>query len=211
MPITKDPKINLKHLISTQTLTLNHDARVERAHLQDLEIEGKTLHHIIFDEVKLSRCVIKDCHFTRLECLDVIFEDCQFTNNTCEHASLIRTAFNTSKLDGTLFKESLLEHISIHDTRAQYLGFTHSTLKGVTFNQALMPEVSFFHTTFEHVTFDQCDLKAALVHDTRFKNIDVSTCEIDGMQIQLPDALGMNIHATQAAQLCALFGIKVKH
>ncbi len=207
----KPPRVNEVILTQQNQIKLWDEGRYERVMITGKTFEEKTLEHIVFDEVIFNDCIFTQNTFNRIEFIDCVFNRCQFINNHVENGIVIRTVFNQTKLDGTIFATSNIEHVCFNACSGRYVGFTQSSLSFVDIHDSDFNESTWFNTTLKQLVLDDVDLQNNKVHETRFKDVDLSTCTIDNMTINLPDITGAIIAEHQAKQLLKLIGVRIKY
>ena len=80
------------------------------------------------------------------------------TNNKINNGSIIRTEFKTSKLSGTTFIDSALQHILISDCTCKYLDIANSTVKFTEIERSNVDESSWFECRLEHLELTDVSL-----------------------------------------------------
>lgn len=186
------------------------DCRIEYQELTNITIKDFKDVRMVFDTVVFTDCIFSDCILNHSEFIDCVFINCNFTNNRLEHAQIVRTEFKTSKLAGTSFIDSKLEHVLIQDCICKYLECTNSTVKNVEINHSNLDESTWFETALKDIELQDVSLMKSDFYQTPLKGIDLSDCVIEGMKINVEGIQGTTINPEQAVLLCSLIGVTVK-
>jgi uncharacterized protein YjbI with pentapeptide repeats len=206
----KEPIIKFSLSKTNKPYVYEEDQRIEYQEFSDINIADIQSKRVVFDAVVFNHCDINDNHFVRSEFIDCIFNHCTFTNNRCEDSSFIRCIWNESKLDGTHFINSHLEHILLSHSTGRYLDIADSKLNIIEMIDSHLKESTWFQNKISHLKLKNVSLEKADFYKTSINKVDLSTTEISGMHIELDDIKGAIIDASQAPLLCQLIGVKIK-
>jgi uncharacterized protein YjbI with pentapeptide repeats len=74
----------------------------------------------------------------------------------------------------------------------------------------VLREVSLREADLRGVTFTACDLQAADLRGAKLAGADVRGCQVEGVQLTAPDAEGLVIDPSQAADIAGALGLRVR-
>lgn len=186
------------------------DLSVEYVELTNENIINLNHERIVFDTVIFNHCHISDNILIRSQFIDCQFNHCIFTNNRFEESTFMRCVWKGSKLDGTHFINSHLEHILINSSTGRYLDIADSVMKIIEINHTNLNESSWFQNKIDQLIFDDVSLIKADVYETSLKDVDLSSTKIETLRIDLKDIKGAIISNEQAPLLCNLIGVQIK-
>ena len=205
-----EPIIKIHLSKSNQEPAFKDDQRIEFQEFSQITIDSIQDKRVVFDTVIFNQCEIKDNVFLRSTFMDCIFNNCHFTNNRCIDSSFIRCVWNASKLEGTHFINTHLEHILISECSGRYLDISDSKLDTLEIIQTNLKESTWFQNQIIHMKMTDVSLQKADFYHTSLKNVDLSTTHLSGMHIELTDIKGAIIDESQAPLLCQLIGVQIK-
>lgn len=214
MNILKPQKIQIEKLQKIDDLNSELEENYQ-------ELEYKIIENINLKNEKIYDTKIEKSKFHSVEILegklenntfiDVIFDNCNFSNTSFENSAFIRCEFNNCKLAGSNLAETRIYNVTFNDTNANYINLSISSIENVCFNKTTLRNSNFQENKLKNVYFqNNTDLTQAQVFKTSFKNIDLSNAIIDGIAISQEDIKGAIIESFQAIDLLYLLGVKIK-
>lgn len=214
MNILKPQKIQIEKLQKVNDLNSELEENYQ-------ELEYKIIENINLKNEKICDAKLEKSKFQNVEILegelenntfiDVIFDNCNFSNTSFENSVFIRCEFNNCKLAGSNLAETRIYNVTFNDTNANYINLSMSSIENVCFNKTTLRNSNFQENKLKNVYFqNNTDLTQTQVFKTSFKNIDLSDAIIDGIAISQEDIKGAIIESFQAIDLLYLLGVKIK-
>lgn len=189
---------------------IQDDSRIEYKIIECQNVENIENYDVEFRVVKFIKCNILSSKLEKFSFVDVIFDNCNFSNTSFQGSSFSRCEFINCKLSGTDFTETIQNNVVYNDTNAQYGNFSLSRYNNVLFENTILRNAYFEEDILKNVFFDKADLIQAQIFKTSMKDIDLSNSFIDGITISLEDIKGAIINEYQAINLIGLIGVKIK-
>lgn len=177
------------HFIKDTTYTSNHYQSLifEKNHFKKVNLSGHTL--------------------DRFECVDCLFESCDFSNVEWIGGSFHRTIFKNCKLTGANFAESLLQNCQFIDCTINYASFNFSQLKRVIFTNCELNESEFSDLKWLHLELTDCQLNKSNWIGTQLTDLNLSSCQFETISIS-PDLIkGFIVNYEQAITIGLTLGL----
>lgn len=114
-----------------------HDAIYEIEEYRSIKIVDTTLDGCIFKNINFSNIELKD-----VELIDCIFDGCDLSNQKFDFKLIQRVKFINCRMLGISFLNSSLKDVEIRDSKANYINFSESTLKGIIIADTDMEEMT---------------------------------------------------------------------
>ena len=179
--------------------------------IENFKLENGDIYDAKIEKSKFQNVEILDGKLENNTFIDIIFNNCNFSNTSFENSAFIRCEFNNCKLTGSNFAETRIYNVMFNDTNANYINLSMSSIENVCFDKATLRNSNFQENKLKNVYFkNNTDLTQAQIFKTSFKNIDLSETIIDGIAISQEDIKGAVIESFQAIDLLYLLGVKIK-
>lgn len=176
----------------------------------DDELVNKDKYRIVLDTCKLKNVRFNDNNFYRSEFIDVIFDNCDLSNNTFENCIFIRCEFKSCKLLGSTFYSCAISDVLIEDSISKYVVIAENKITSFDIINSSFEESSFFDNNLKNTIFESVNFKKAIFSETKLKDIDLSTCNIDNIRIDHKSIEGAVVALNHAEIICDLLGVKIK-
>ena len=129
---------------------------------------------------------------------EAVFYRCEFRNCKMLGINLNGAIFNNVLLDGTNMQLAALNQMKVKDTM---------------FNACNLTDSSFAENKLQGaVQFEHCEIDQMSFYDTSLKHVNLSTCFFEKIDVEERLIRGMQVNATQAAQIAQyLLGLRVEY
>ena len=169
---------------------------------------------VSLDQHKFSGCSFESVVFTgsMRGCLfmDVVFENCDFSNADFRECVFRRAIFRKCRMTGTDFSCSTLQDAEILACKADYVNFNASSFKYICLKDNLFMNGSFSGCTIKDMEIHACDFSHADLFQTSLQDLDFSDSVIDGFTVDTEHLKGACFNASQALAIAELMGIRIK-
>jgi uncharacterized protein YjbI with pentapeptide repeats len=187
-------------------MLINHQIRNQNAEKQFLEqgiIEQSYFEHVKFNQ----------SDFYRLELTDSIFVGCDFSNCKMEEAVFYRCEFRNCKMLGINLNGAIFNNVLLDGTNMQLAALNQMKVKDTMFNACNLTDSSFAENKLQGaVQFEHCEIDQMSFYDTSLKHVNLSTCFFEKIDVEERLIRGMQVNATQAAQIAQyLLGLRVEY
>ncbi|WP_413374821.1 pentapeptide repeat-containing protein [Alkalihalobacillus sp. 1P02AB] len=212
MKKTKRQKPKLPRVLSELNLgeQLEEEKYIHNGLIENQVIHVQEYEKVFFDQLVFKNVSFVGSFFELLECADVIFDHCDFSNAELNQAVFHRVEFIHCKMTGCHLSEAHFRHVSMNHTLAPYVEFNHANFKQVLFEESVLEHANFFEAKLEAVEFVKSKLNEASFYEVRLNGIDISTCEFERISVSSEQLAGCIISPEQAIGFVKAFGMVVK-
>lgn len=135
---------------------------VERPFYKNCKFVGSTFERPACESSQLISCVLYDCKINNADFRYCNFEHtvfeskddlCYITNSNLSFGTLIDTKFIGIKIEGTPFKEMVIDNCIFDNCNFDSFGFERSTIKNCSFFDTDMSKIVFRFCDFENIKF----------------------------------------------------------
>ncbi|MFC0233714.1 pentapeptide repeat-containing protein [Vagococcus entomophilus] len=184
----------------------------DEQHLFQLELKdenwvGLDTSQVYFQQTLLNKCLFSGSHFTRFECMDVIFNHCDLSNVEWIGGSFHRIIFKNCKLTGCNFAESTLRDCQFIDCMMDYCSFNYTTMKSVSFQENSLKDSEFSEVTWQHLFFYKNKLTGSTWFQTKLAGLNFSTCTFEQIILSKELLRGLTVNQEQAITIALGFGL----
>ncbi len=179
--------------------------------VQGLDLSGMDLSELRWEGMRFRGCRFSGAALEGTECVDVVFEDCDFSNCVGARAYLCRCVLRSCKGVGLDLISSGLTWVTVEDGSFRYSNWNNTKLDKVRlvrcdFSEALMNQV-----TLRQTSFQECRLSKTSFFKTMLAGQDFTTCTAEGLVVSdtAEELRGLTVRYDQAAELAKLMGLKV--
>lgn len=166
--------------------------------VQDITYPSDSYQSIVFEKSHFKKVSVSGHTFNRFECVDCLFESCDFSNVEWIGGAFHRTIFKNCKLTGANFAEALLQNCQFVDCTINYASFNFSQLKRVVFNDCQLNESEFSEVKWTHLELHQCELNKTNWIGTKLNKLNLSSCQFEQLSLS-PDLIrGFIVNYEQA-------------
>ncbi|MCB5952053.1 pentapeptide repeat-containing protein [Enterococcus sp. BWT-B8] len=190
--------------------TFEDESIIETIYIENQRVDGADFHHLFFKESYFKRLQISSGFLKQFECINVIFENCDFSNTEWIGAGFHQVEFRQCKLTGTNFAESYLKDCLFTDCMLDYASFAASTMKVVHFAASSLRQSDFSEIDWQYLRLTDCTLTQSQWFHTLLKNLDLSKNQFDTIATSPESIHGVIVNAEQALILAETLGIIVK-
>ena len=191
---------------------LENDAEISGSLIKDALLEYEDMSYLSFSGCKFENCRFSESSFEKTSFTDCIFKGCDFSNCGGTDCYICRCEILSSKLIGANFSNSVFKEVLFRSCICTYAVFDGSSVRNVCTEGC----------DFSSAELSCCTLKGFAPSDSRFigasffktmlKGTDFSDCQLEGIKISegFPELKGAVVSPSQALELSALLGIKIK-
>lgn len=186
---------------------LEDELMIKHNLIQDITYSSDTYQSIVFEKSQFKKVGFPSHTFNRFECVDCLFESCDFSNIEWIGAAFHRTIFKNCKLTGINFAEALLQNCQFIDCTINYASFNFSQLKRVTFDNCELNESEFSEVKWNHFELTNCQLNKTNWVGTQLNKLNLSSCKFETLNLS-PDLIkGFIVNYEQAITVALTLGI----
>ena len=191
-------------------LSLEDEATVVDAYVENQQIDDADFHHLFMKECHFKKLQMTASHLRQFECVNVIFEGCDFSNSDWIGAGFHQVEFRQCKLTGTNFAESFLKDCLFVDCMLDYASFAAATMKVVHFEESSIRQSDFSELDWQSLHLSACNLSQSQWFHTRLKELDFSQNEFEAIALSAENMRGLIVNAEQALTIAGTLGLVVK-
>jgi len=196
--------------LTADSPVLDDEMTVETLHIENCRFDSLDFHHLFFKESYLKKVQWPSSHLRQFECVNVIFENCDFSNAEWIGAGFHQVEFRQCKLTGINFAESYLKNCLFTDCMLDYASFAVATMKVVQFEQSSLQQSDFSEIDWQHLKLDECTLTQSQWFHTKLKELDFSNNRFDTIALSPESIRGLIVNAEQALTIAETLGLIVK-
>jgi uncharacterized protein YjbI with pentapeptide repeats len=209
--VLKSPSLPLQRLEkgSFSDFTDDH-TNLTQLHLTRDDLNGKTLHHLSFDQVLFEQVAMSKTHFEPIRILDSRLKACDLANAEWIKADCARVEFLDCHLTGFQANEAHFQDILFKDCMGHFAQYALATFEAVRFEGCDLSEANFLEADLAGALFINCDLSNADFSGAKLAGADLRGSKIDGIRVGPRELQGATLDPTQALAFVRGLGIGVK-
>lgn len=186
---------------------LEDEMMIQNQFIQDISYPSDSYNSIVFEKSHFKKVNLPSHTFNRFECVDSLFESCDFSNVELIGAAFHRTSFKNCKLTGINFAESLLQNCQFIDCTINYASFNFTQLKRVVFSNCQLNESEFFEIKWNHLELTDCQLDKTNWVGTSLSTLNLASCQFERLHLS-PDLIkGFIVNYEQAITVGLTLGL----
>ncbi|MFW7361125.1 pentapeptide repeat-containing protein [Vagococcus fluvialis] len=208
MPNFKIETPRIAHVLE-ETLPdyLEDEMMIKNQFIQDITYSSDSYQSLVFEKSHFKKFNVPSHTFNRFECVDCLFESCDFSNVEWIGAAFHRTVFKNCKLTGINFAESLLQNCEFIDCTINYASFNFAQLKRIVFTNCQLNESEFSEVKWNHLELEQCQLDKTNWVGTSLSKLNLSSCKFERLNLS-PDLIrGFIVNYEQAITVGLTLGL----
>lgn len=190
--------------------TFEDEATIDAVLLENEELYEADFHHLFIKESHIKKFQMPASRLSQFECVNVVFEHCDFSNSEWIGSGFHQVEFRQCKLTGCNFAEAYLKDCLFSDCILDYASFSMSTMKVVHFEESSLRQAEFSELDWQHLKMKYCQLTQSQWFNTPLKNLDFSENQFDTIALSPESIRGMIVNAEQALTIAETLGIILK-
>ena len=207
---------NLPQALKTQPLSfMIQYALSECDAVEGFEFVRDECSDFVGSELEMRGCVFKNVVLSRLDMQQMHFCDCEFIH--CDlsglpfrDGTLIRCTFSDFRMTGCTFDQMLLRDVLFSDCALKYASFSDSKIERCEFSGCDLSEGTLFGIKTKTWAISRCKLVRAQIRECSLSGLDLSDSEIAELSAPPEVLRGMTVSFSQAAEILALFGVRIR-
>lgn len=196
-------------LTSAQPI-LEDEAMLESVLIENESFDDADAHHLFIKESRFKKVQMLSSRLSQFECVNVVFENCDFSNSEWIGAGFHQVEFRQCKLTGCNFAEAYIKDCLFSGCILDYASFSMSTMKVVHFEESSLRQAEFSELDWQHVKMKDCELTQSQWFNTSLKNMDFSKNRFDTIALSPESIRGMIVNAEQALTIAETLGMILK-
>jgi uncharacterized protein YjbI with pentapeptide repeats len=174
----------------------------------DCSIDANVLRKL--DGCRFKNCKLTNFDFSQFECLDVLFDHCEFVNVHFESAYFCRVHFINCRISGMILSDSTLQDCLFASCKGNYCNFGGSYFKDCILQESDFSSSGFIQCTFKKIQFKGCDFSNSDWFNTSLKGLDFSSSVISNISVSTDSIPGVTVNEEQALEFVKILGIQIK-
>ncbi|MHC5215817.1 pentapeptide repeat-containing protein [Enterococcus sp. LJL128] len=191
-------------------LELEDEGIVEASFIENQLLTEIDFHHLFFKECHFKKLLLPGSRLRHFECVNVVFENCDFSNADWIGSSFHQVEFRGCKLTGINFAEGYFKDCLFDDCMLDYASFAASTLKVTHFEKNRLNQSDFTEVDWQHLKLTDCELTQSQWFHTKLNKLDLSENRFDAIAFSPESIRGLIINAEQALVIAGTLGVKIK-
>ncbi|MBP1046923.1 pentapeptide repeat-containing protein [Enterococcus sp. BWM-S5] len=200
----------LPNSLTSEMPVIEDEAMLEALQIENEFVEEADCHHLFIKESCIKKMQMLGSRLSQFECVNVVFENCDFSNSEWIGAGFHQVEFRQCKLTGCNFAEAYLKDCLFSGCILDYASFSMSTMKVVDFEESSLRQAEFSELDWQHLRLKDCQLTQSQWFNTRLKDLDFSENQFDTIALSPESIRGMIVNAEQALTIAETLGIILK-
>ena len=203
----KEPRFNkyLENISWEELIEEDQGGVLKENPTEEITICDKTIDSCIFDHIDFDLVKLEN-----VELVDVIFENCNLSNQCFDKKCLYRVVFKNCKMIGSSFVDASLHDIKFDGCLTRYLNFSGAKIAGILIQNSELKEASFLENEIKNMTLDQVKFPQTEFMQTKLKEVDFSSCDITDATFDFYSLKGITVDAFQCQSLVGMLGVRIK-
>lgn len=196
--------------LTPMTPLFEDEAMIEAVLIDNASINYADFHHLFIKESQIKKLQMPGSRLSQFECVNVIFENCDFSNSEWIGAGLHQVEFRQCKLTGCNFAEAYLKDCLFSGCILDYASFSMSTMKVVHFEETSLRQAEFSELNWQQLKMKECELTQSQWFNTPLKGLDFSENHFDTIALSPESLRGIIVNAEQALTIAETLGMILK-